>query len=458
MIKNIEFKSVIKFTIPSIIAMVFMGLYTMVDGIFVSNFIGSNALSAINIAFPAIGAFIAIGTMFGTGGNAVCATLLGEGNSKEAKEKLTLFVSTAFFFGLIILIVVTTNISDILYFLGANDETFQYAYDYLFIIALFAPFSIAQIILENAMIASGRPELSLMTILAGGATNIVLDYVFLKMGFGMTGIGIATGLGYVVPCFIGIIFFSTNKEKKSLHFVRFKKDIKAVLKAMSNGSSEMVAMLSSSVITYLFNIITLKLAGNAGVSAITVVLYSQLLLASLFIGYTAGISPVISFNYGEKNKINLRKLFVLNMKFVFVASLILTAFAFVFGDIIVSAFLEEGTESYIYAVDGLTIFSFAFLFLGFNVFASGMFTAYSNGKISAFISFLRTFFFITISLLILPSFIGMTGVWLSVPLAEILSFFVALLFINKSKDVYMYGKDESIISRKCVLFNSKTLS
>ncbi len=440
MLENINFKSVIKFTIPSIIAMIFMGLYTMVDGIFVSNFIGPNALSAINIAFPVVGVFIAIGTMFGTGGNAICATLLGEGNSKAAKEKLSLFVSTAFSLGLVILLIVTTNITDILYFLGANDETFQYAYDYLFIIALFAPFAIAQIILENAMIASGRPELSLVTILSGGITNIILDYVFIKMGLGMTGIGIATGLGYVVPCLIGIFFFSTNKSKKSLHFVRFSSDIRAVLKAMSNGSSEMVAMLSSSIITYLFNITTLKLAGNAGVSAITVVLYAQLLLASLFIGYTTGVAPVISFNYGERNHVKLRKLFVLNIKFVITASFILTALAFIFGDVIVSAFLEKNTESYNLAVQGLCIFSFAFLFLGLNVFTSGMFTAYSNGKISAFISFLRTFFFITLSLLTLPQFIGIIGVWISVPLAEFLSFFVALFFLNKSKHIYMYGK------------------
>ncbi len=444
MIENIDFKSVIKFTIPSIIAMIFMGLYTMVDGIFVSNFIGANALSAINIVFPVIGIFIAIGTMFGTGGNAVCATLLGEGKANEAKKKLTLFVVTAFLLGLIILVLVTTNIVNILYFLGANDETYQYAYDYLFIIAIFAPFAIAQIILENAMIASGRPELSLVTILAGGATNLVLDYVFIKMGLGMTGIGIATGLGYVVPCVIGIVFFSTNKAKKSLHFVRFSNDIKSILKAMSNGSSEMVAMLSTSVITYLFNVTTLKLAGNAGVSAITVVLYSQLLLASLFIGYTSGIAPVISFNYGERNKIKLRKLFVLNMKFVVTASLLLTFFAFTFGDIIVSAFLESGTESYNLAIQGLSIFSFAFLCLGFNVFASGMFTAYSNGKISAFISFLRTFFFITLCLLILPKYVGMFGVWLAVPFAECASFFVSLFFINKSKEMYMYGKRFSV--------------
>ncbi len=440
MIENIDFKSVIKFTIPTILAMLFMALYTMVDGAFVANFIGANALSAINIAFPIMGFFFAIGTMFGSGGNAVCATLLGEEKKEEAKEKLTLFVVTALFFGLIISFLTISNLSKILYALGANDETFQYAYDYLFIIALFAPFAIAQIILENAMVASGRPKLSLVTVLSGGATNIVLDYAFIKLGMGMTGIGLATGIGYVVPCLIGIIFFSRNTEKKALHFVLFKIDISAILKAMSNGSSEMVTMLASSVITYLFNITMLSLAGNAGVSAITVVQYSQMFISSLFVGYTMGISPVISYNYGEKNRIKLRKLFVLNMKFIISTSIFMTLFAFTFGENIVSAFLEEGSKPYNLAVEGFSFFAFAFLFMGFNAFVSGMFTAYSNGKISAFISFLRTFFFITACLLVLPKFIGITGVWLSVPLAEFLSFFIAFYFVNKSKEYYLYNK------------------
>ncbi len=442
MIENINANSLIRFTLPSIVAMVFMGLYTMVDGMFVSNFIGANALSAINIAFPVVGVFIAVGTMFGMGGNAVCATLLGEGKIKQAKEKLTLFVVTALFIGLLFLVFVTSYISPILSFLGTNEESYKYAYNYLYILSFFAPFAVAQIIIENAMIASGRPELALATILAGGTTNIILDYLFIELGFGMRGIAFATGLGYIVPCLIGVYFFSTHKETKSLSFIKFSFDIRAILKAMSNGSSEMVSMLSASVITYLFNITVLKLAGNAGVSAITVILYFQLLIASLFTGFTSGVAPVISYNYGEKNKMKLRKLFELNMKFIIIASIVMTLFAFLFDDIIVSIFLEDASPAYNYAVEGLAIFSFAFLFLGFNVFASGMFTAYSNGKISAFISFLRTFFFITLSLLVLPQYIGILGVWIAVPFAEFISFFVAWYFINTSKKVYLYDKIE----------------
>ncbi len=441
MIDIINLKSVLKFTLPSLAAMIFMGIYVMVDGYFVSNYIGTIALSGLNIALPAMTIFFAIGTMLGTGGNAVCATMLGEGKSKEAKEKISLFITTGFVIGLFITFVVLSYLSEILNFLGTNEETYQYAYDYLFFVAIFAPFAIIQIIIENAMIASGKPELSFITVVSGGITNVILDYVFIKFGMGMSGIGLATGLGFLVPCLIGTVFFSTKKESKSLHFTKFKLDFSAIIKACGNGSSEMVSMLASSIITYLFNITMLKLAGNNGVSAITVILYSQMLINSLFIGYTMGITPVISYNYGDRNALKLRQLFVLNTKLVGICSLTMFFIALLIGDRIVAAFAEYGTTTYLLAKEGLFIFSFGFIVSGFNVFTTGMFTAYSNGKISAFISFLRTFFFITISLIILPRYIGINGVWLAVPIAEFFSFFIALYFIDKSKETYMYSKD-----------------
>ncbi len=439
MIDTIDLKSILKFTLPSIAAMVFMGVYVMVDGYFVSNFIGITALSALNIAFPAMSIFFAIGTMLGTGGNAVCATLLGEGKKEEAKQKMTLFIVSGFLIGLCITFITLFFMDEILLFLGANDETFKYAYDYLFYIAIFAPCAIVQIIIENAMIASGKPKLSFITVLSGGFTNIILDYVFIKMDMGMSGISLATALGFFVPCFIGLIFFSTNKASKSLHFVSFKFDINALLKACGNGSSEMVSMLATSIITYLFNITMLNLVGNTGVSAIAVILYAQVLINSLFIGYTMGISPVISFNFGERNERKLAKLFELNIKFILSVSIILFVFALLIGDKIVSVFAKAGTETYDLASHGLLIFSISFLFAGLNIFASGMFTAYSNGKISAFISFLRTFFFIAVCLLILPQIIGINGVWLAVPIAECLSLLASLYFIYKSRFIYLYA-------------------
>ncbi len=442
MIEHISFKSVFKFTLPSIAAMVFMGFYTMVDGLFVANFLGTNALSALNIAFPAMTVFFAIGTMLGTGGNAVCATLLGETKHQDAKEKFTLFSISGFAVGIVTATITILYLNEILIFLGTNEETFSLAYDYLYIITLFSPFAILQIILESAMIASGRPQLSLITILAGGFTNIILDYVFIKLGFGMDGISLATGLGFFVPCLIGMVFFSINKSTKSLHFTKFKFDLSAILKASGNGSSEMVVMLATSVSTYLFNITMLDLAGNNGIAAITVILYTQMFINTLFVGYTIGIAPVISFNYGENNSLKLRRLFELNMRFIIVSSIIMFFLAIIFGNNIVSAFAKQGTTTYTLATGGFSLFAWSFLFSGMNIFASGMFTAYSNGKISAFLSFLRTLFFITLALLTLPKIIGINGVWLAVPLAEFLSMFFVIYFIIRSKKEYMYAKTQ----------------
>ncbi len=448
MITNIDTKSVFKFTLPTIGAMVFMGFYTMVDGFFVANFLGVIPLSAVNITFPTMSVFLAIGAMLGMGGSAVCATLLGEGNGKEAKEKATLFIATGLGLGIFISVIGIFYLKEILYFLGANEETYGYAYDYLFYILLFAPFVIGQIIIENAMIASGRPHLSFITILAGGLTNIILDYVFIKLGLAMAGVGLATGLGFFVPCFIGFIFFGTNKRHKTLHFTKFSFDLRAILKASGNGSSEMVTMLSTSVIVYLFNITMLDLVGNVGVAAITVILYAQMFGNTLFVGYTVGIAPVISYNYGDRNIKNLRALFKLNIKFVTFCSVLLFLLAISLSDKIVAVFAAQGTETNRYAIEGMLLFSFSFLFSGFNIFASGMFTAYSNGKVSAFISFLRTFFFIIISLLTLPKIIGLKGVWLAVPIAEVCSFFVVLYFLYAYKDVYMYAKSNSLAQDK----------
>ncbi len=439
MIKTITFKNVLTFTLPSISLMVFMSLYTMVDGIFVANLIGTKALSAINIILPMITVFMAVGTMLGTGGNAICARLLGEGKSDEAKRKLTLFSVTGLTVGIIITVFTQLFLHEILEILGATEETYQYCYDYFIVLSLFAPCAILQVIFENAMIASGKPQIAFVAIVCGGLTNLVLDYVFIVyFGMGMTGVALATGIGLCLPTLIGLYFFSTKKAQKSLHFKMFSFDIKAILQASGNGSSEMVAQLASGATTYLFNITMLKMAGTDGVAAITVVLYAQLLINTLFIGFSMGIAPVISYYFGALNKSKLRKLFTICIKFISISSVALVIIAFAINETITGVFLEKGTEAYDLTVHGFYIFSFGFLFAGINIFASGLFTAYSNGKVSALVSFLRTFLFISISILVLPQLIGLNGVWLAVPIAEFLSFFMAVYFFVKYKERYMY--------------------
>ncbi len=445
MIKTISFKNVLAFTFPSISMMICMSIYTMVDGIFVANLINTQALSAISITLPIVTVFIAVGTMLGTGGNAICARLLGECKTHIAKEKLTLFCLTGFVLGIALTVLTEMFLQDILYTLGANEDTYQYSYDYLVVLAIFAPCAILQTIFENAMIASGKPKVAFLAIVVGGLTNLILDYVFIVYcNMGMKGVALATGLGFLLPTLIGIYFFSTKKTQKMLHFVPFSFDIKSIFTAFGNGSSEMVTHLATGVTTYLFNITMLKMAGTAGIAAITVVLYAQLLINTLFMGFSIGIAPVISFYFGAMNKSKLRKLFTICVKFIGISSVALVLIAFAINEALVMIFLEKGTDAYDLTVHGFYIFSAGFLFSGMNIFASGLFTAYSNGRISAFISFLRTFFFISVFILVLPQIIGINGVWLAVPLAEFLAFFMSVYFFITHKEQYMYDNKPRI--------------
>ncbi len=452
MLKTITFKNVIAFTLPSISMMIFMSVYTMVDGIFVANLISTHALSAINIILPMITVFIAVGTMLGTGGNAICAKLLGEGKAHKAKEKLTLFCLTGFILGVLFTVFIQIFLHEILRALGANEETYQYCYDYFVILSLFAPCAILQTIFENAMIACGKPKFALLALVLGGLTNIILDYVFIVyFGMGMQGVALATGLGFLLPTLMGLYFFSTKKAQKSLHFVPFALDIKSVFAACGNGSSEMVTHLATGVTTYLFNITMLKIAGSDGIAAITVVLYAQLLINTFFIGFSVGIAPIISFYFGAMNKSRLRKLFTVCMKVIGISSVALVLISFAINESIAAIFLEKGTKAYELTVHGFYLFSVGFLFSGINIFASGLFTAYSNGKVSAFISFLRTFVFISLAIITLPQYIGVNGVWLAVPIAEFFAFLMSLYFFITYKKRYMYDNNPKTLGKTLAL-------
>ncbi len=452
MLKTITFKNILTFTLPSISMMIFMSVYTMVDGIFVANLINTHALSAINIILPMITVFIAVGTMLGTGGNAICARLLGEGKAHKAKEKLTLFCITGFTIGVLLTVFTQIFLHEILLTLGANKQTYQYCYDYFVILSLFAPCAILQTIFENAMIASGRPQFALFALMVGGLTNIILDYIFIVyFNMGMQGVALATGLGFLLPTLMGLYFFSSQKAQNSLHFVSFSLDIKSIFSACGNGSSEMVTHLATGVTTYLFNITMLKIAGNDGIAAITVVLYAQLLINTFFIGFSVGIAPLISFYFGAMSKSRLRKLFTVCIKFISISSLALVLISFAINESIATIFLEKGTKAYELTVHGFYLFSVGFLFSGINIFASGFFTAYSNGKVSAFISFLRTFVFITLAILTLPQYIGINGVWLAVPIAEFLAFFMSVYFFTVYKERYMYDNKPKTLCKPLIL-------
>lgn len=276
-----------------------------------------------------------------------------------------------------------------------------------------------------------------MTVL-GGVLNVALDYLFIVVfGFGVSGAAIATSIGYVVPAILGIIYFFVYRQG-TLYFVKPHFDFKTLLKACTNGSSEMVTNLALAVVTLMFNLLMLKYEGENGVAAITIVLYAQFLLTSIFMGFSGGVAPIFSYNYGNQNDAQIKKVFRMCVGIVFVFSLLMYGCSIVFAKPMIAIFSKEGSEVFELTYHGFQLFSVSFLFSGVNIFASGLFTAFSNGKISAILSFLRTGVFLIASLILLPFLLGGEGIWLAVPVAELISFLVSIAFLWSNRHQYHY--------------------
>lgn len=437
--KNFNFISLIGFTFPTMVMMIFMSLYTMVDGMFVSRFVSTTALSALNIVFPMMSIVFAVGIMFATGSSAIIAKELGEGKTKEAQKHFTFITLVGVIFGVCFTIFGAVFLEPLVWLMGANEATFQLGCDYLFIILMFTPMGMLQMLFQTLFVTAGKPYLGLTVTILGGITNIVLDYVFIvPFNMGISGAAWATGFGYSVPAVFGLFYF-TFFRKGTLFFVAPKFDGKMLLKSCTNGSSEMVTNLSMAVTTFLFNILMMKYAGEDGVAAITIIMYAQYLLVALFLGYSSGSAPVFSFNYGCENLKMLKKIFKISIVFVTGASVFIFVMSLILADELVLIFAKPDTMVYDLSMEGFYLFAVSFLFAGINIFASAMFTAFSDGKVSAIISFSRTFLFIVIALLVLPLIIGITGIWIAVPVAEFLGIIVSVFFLIKNRNKYNYA-------------------
>lgn len=435
--QNFNLSSLLRFAFPTIIMMIFMGLYTIFDTIFVSRFVNTNALSALNIVCPVINIIVGLGTMLATGGSALVARKMGSGENKRGNQDFTLIVLAGAALGILVAILGIVFIDKIIWSLGASELLFPYCKQYLFMLLLFTPASMLQVLFQSLIVTAGRPRLGMILSISAGIINIILDYIFMvPLNMGIYGAALGTGIGYLIPTIIGILFFAFSKG--TLQFHKPVLDFKVIFESCSNGFSEMVSQLAAAVTTFLFNTIMMNLLGVDGVAAITIIIYTQFLLTTLYIGFSMGVAPIISYNYGGRNYNQLKKIFKICIIFIATVSVIIFVLAMVFASPLVNIFSPKGTSVYNIARDGFFIFPFSFLFCGLNIFASATFTALSNGKVSAIISSLRTFVFITLGLLILPHFYEVHGVWLAVPLAELITVFFSLGFILKNKTNYHY--------------------
>lgn len=432
-----HFKSLLQFALPTICMMLFMGLYTVIDTVFVAHYIHTDALSAMHIVCPMINLVVGFGTMLASGGSAVIARKMGNGNEARARQDFTLVIIAGILMGIFIAAFGTLHIEDLIWSLGASKRLFPYCKEYLLILLFFTPASILQILFQSFAVTAGRPKLGMAVSIGAGVMNIVLDYVFIVfLGWGLAGSALGTGIGYFVSAITGSVFFLHNKGP--LYFEKPVLDFKVLAESCLNGSSEMVSQVATAVTTFLFNAAMMQFLGEDGVAAITILIYMQFFLTALYIGFSMGVAPVISYSYGSENHVQLKRLFRISIFFISVLSVWVTVFAVYFGSSLAGIFSQEGTNVHKIAQEGFMIFPFGFIFSGMNIFASAAFTALSNGKNSAIISFCRTFVFISFSLLFLPRILHVTGIWIAVPLAEFLTLFVSAFFFWRDRKLYGY--------------------
>lgn len=426
--------SLLKFAFPSMVMMVFMSLYTIVDGIFISRYVGSHALSSVNIVYPMLNLLLAVGIMLATGGSAIVAMEMGEDRPERARGHFSFFVAVGLLVSVLFLIVGVLFGRNIAYILGANANLIEHCNTYLKILMIFAPACMLQALFQAFFVAAGKPRLGLGVTILGGVANAVLDYIFMgPLNMGVAGAAIATGIGQTIPAIVGLLYFGFGKGE--LRFVKFAADMRSLLQACINGSSEMVTNISGAVVTYLFNITMMRIAGEEGVAAITIIMYAQFLFNAMYFGFSMGTAPVLSFRYGAKDSTQLQWLSKICTRFVVFSSVAVTLLSFVSAKLVVGIFVARDSTAYEITVPGFIIFAFSYLFSGYNIYSSSFFTALSDGKTSAIISFTRTFGCIVASLLILPRIIGINGVWLAVPIAELLTCGLSYYFQRKEKKV-----------------------
>ena len=435
--KPVTLKNILKFAVPTIAMTVFMSFYTMVDGLFVSNLIGTDALSAINLTAPIIQLVTAISTMLATGGSAVIMKKMGEQKGREAKEDFTFLILVNVVVGVIMCAAGYLAMEHIFAGMNLSADVEGYCVEYL---SRYLIFTVPILLMNNFtlyMIASEKASLSLVCSVTGGVLNMALDYMLIAvLDMGIGGAAIATGLGYSVTAVAGLLVFS--RKKSLLHFTRPVFRIKVLAGAASNGCSEMATALVTGIITMMFNWTMLHYVGENGVAAVTIIMYVLMFASSLYTGYSYGVAPMVSYYYGEQNYEKLKKLIKVSLRVIAGISLATVGASLLLTKPLVSVFARPDNPVYELAVTGNRICTVALIFIGFNIFASGMFTALSNGVISAVLAFSRSFVFMLITMIVLPMLLGVNGIWLATPAAELMALALSAFMFLKYRKRYGY--------------------
>ena len=443
--QNFGFFSLMKFAIPSIFALVFVAVYQLVDGMFIEKFVGTPevgeiSIAAVNLFYPILSLFVAAGIMLGTGGNAVVIKLIGEGKKKEADRVFSETIIFSMIVSVLLAAICLIFRETIMVWLGASEINVEYLRPYYTILSAAGPVIMLQMALGVMLIGEGRSVLAAVLLIIGGVLNCVLDWLFMAVfHWGISGAAFATVIGYAVTIFYAIYYYSPIGKSKyhiGLTGIRFKE----IGFICFNGSSEMISNLAGGVTALFMNHIIFRYQGEIGQSALSVVLYFQFVIIAVFMGFSMAVAPVFSYHYGTGNKEMRAKVFKLSMLWTAILSVVLSSLFFLFREPIVGLFFTKGTAIYDLTMKGFLFAIPAALFVGFNSFASGLFTAFSNGGISAFLSILRTLVILTGMLFLLSWLFGENGMWMSWAVTEAFSLIISMIFLIAYRKKYAYVK------------------
>ena len=435
---HFTYSKLLRFVFPSIIMMVFTSIYGVVDGLFVSNFAGKTAFASINLVMPFVMILGGIGFMIGTGGTALVSKVLGEGKKEKANEIFTMMIIFTLLLGALLSVIGVISMPWVAKFLGATEEMMAECVIYGRIVTGFTVAFMLQNVFQSFLIAAEKPKLGLLATVLAGITNMALDAIFIIVfKWGVAGAAIATGLSQCVGGIFPLIYF-LRKNSSLLRLTKTKLEIKPILNACGNGSSELMSNISSSVVSMIYNFQLMKYVGEDGVSAYGVLMYVQFIFVAIYIGYAIGCAPITGYHFGARNHNELKNMLRKSSFLSAVSGVVLTILAILLSSPLAKIFVGYDEELYELTRHAFRLFAYSFLLAGFNIFTSSFFTALNNGAVSAAISFMRTLIFQTSSVLILPIFLGVDGIGWAITVAEIFAFILSLLFHFAKRKKYNY--------------------
>ena len=436
--EHFNYGRLIRFVLPSIGMMIFTSIYGVVDGLFVSNFVGKTPFAAINLIMPLLMILGTVGFMVGAGGSAIVAKTMGEGRKDQASRYFTMLILTTLILGVTFAVIGQLGLRRGAMLLKAEGEMLENCVIYGRIIISALPAFMMQNVFQSFLITAERPQVGLAITVGAGITNMVLDFLFVAVfRWGIAGAALATSFSQVVGGITPVIYFVVQKTCP-IRFVKTKFYPRVFLKTCTNGSSELMTNISMSLVSMLYNFQLMSLAGEDGVAAYGVIMYVGFIFVAVFIGYSIGSAPIVSFHYGADNRDELKNLFRKSLVLMAAGGIVMLLLSLAMAGLLAKIFVGYDSGLFEMTARGLRIYALSFVVTGVNIFSSSFFTALNNGLVSAAISFLRTLVFQVVVVLTLPVLLGLTGVWLGALGAELLSFAVAVIFFIAQKNRYGY--------------------